>query len=352
MPLLDPKSPPKIDERMLVAVDLFAGLGGLSLGLERAGFTICAAIESDELAASAYRENHDGVWLWHMDVREVQPCNILNTLAIEPGRTDLLAGCPPCQGFSRMVSRNGRHSVNDPRNDLVMEFRRFVDELRPKAVMLENVPGLADDRRFDDLCAFLRDEGYHISWRVLNAADFGVAQNRRRLILLASIAGEMHFPHPSDELSTVRELIGEMPEVGSSGDPLHDRKMRHTDRVLEMISKVPHDGGSRLDLGEDQQLTCHTEFDGFKDVYGRMAWDKVAPTITGGCASPSKGRFLHPDRDRVISLREAALLQGFPPGYSVPLTKGRYAAAELIGNAFPPEMAARVSRVLADRLQS
>jgi DNA (cytosine-5)-methyltransferase 1 len=135
---------------------------------------------------------------------------------------------------------------------------------------------------------------------------------------------------------SVRDAIGHLPRPGSSGDPLHDVSEKRSEKVKRLIASIPKNGGSRRDLGRKRQLRCHTDCDGFNDVYGRMAWDEVAPTITGGCVNPSKGRFLHPTQNRSITLREAALLQGFPADYYFSLERGKFAAAQMIGNAFPP----------------
>lgn len=146
----------------------------------------------------------------------------------------------------------------------------------------------------------------------------------------------MPFGLSAESHITVREAIGDLPQAGTSGDPLHDFPEKRSAAVMARITAIPKDGGSRADLGADAQLDCHKETDGFKDIYGRMSWSKPAPTITGGCVNPSKGRFLHPDEDRAITLREAALLQGFPPEYSFSLDRGKFAAAAMIGNALPP----------------
>lgn len=153
---------------------------------------------------------------------------------------------------------------------------------------------------------------------------------------------------------TVRDTIGALAKAGRSGDPLHDCPETRGPRVLNLLVRVPKDGGSRSDLGSENQLACHQRCDGFKDVYGRMSWDDVAPTITSGCVNPSKGRFVHPDQNRSITLREAAMLQGFPRSYKFSLRRGKFAAAEMIGNALPPEFVKRHAlqiraRVLARR---
>jgi DNA (cytosine-5)-methyltransferase 1 len=336
--------------RPLTALDLFCGCGGLTLGLKHAGFTVRGAVEIDGLAVQTYRANHPEVTLWHRDIRELSTGEVLFALRIRRGELDLLAGCPPCQGFSSMTTLNGARRVNDERNDLVFDFLRFVKGTFPKTVMLENVPGLASDGRFERLCNELQMLGYHVRSEIKNAQNFGVAQRRRRLILLAGRTG--HVPMAREDASrvTVREAIGEMPVPGASGDPIHDMPEERSPQIRRLITEVPHDGGSRLDRPRHAQLPCHQRCNGFKDVYGRMAWDDVAPTITSGCFNPSKGRFLHPEQDRAITMREAALLQGFPRDYAFPDFSSKQAIALMIGNALPPEFirrhAAEIQKVI------
>lgn len=322
------------------AIDLFSGAGGLTLGLRRARFKVLAAVEVDPLAAETYRSNFPSVHLWEMDIRDLSVSRVLRELGIRPGRLDLLAGCPPCQGFSSLRSLNGHSRVRDQRNDLVLEFVRFVKGLRPKTVMLENVPGLVGDRRLSRLQRALREFGYSVTVSVLDTSRFGVPQRRRRMILLASRSQHLSVaPETSPEM-TVRDAIGALPPAGQSGDPLHDWPERRANHVAAMIARIPKNGGSRADLGA-KQLGCHIRCDGFHDVYGRMAWDGLAPTITSGCVNPSKGRFLHPEANRSITLREAALLQGFPMNHKFSIRRGKFAVAEMIGNALPPEFIRR-----------
>jgi DNA (cytosine-5)-methyltransferase 1 len=323
------------------AIDLFSGAGGLTLGLRGAHFKVVGAVEIDDLAAETYRANFPGVRLWEMDIRELTVTRVLRELHLRPGQLDLLAGCPPCQGFSTLRSLNGHRAVDDDRNDLVLQFDRFVRGLRPRAVMLENVPGLATDRRLTDLVTSLKTMGYTTTTGVLDASRFGIPQRRRRMILLAGRQGSIPLATESTTRPTVWDTIGRLAAAGSSGDPLHDLPETRTPKVAALISRIPKDGGSRSDLGDENQLECHKRSDGFHDVYGRMSWGDVAPTITSGCVNPSKGRFLHPEHDRTITLREAALLQGFPAEHKFLLRRGKYAVAEMIGNALPPEFIRR-----------
>ncbi|TVQ30917.1 MAG: DNA cytosine methyltransferase [Phycisphaeraceae bacterium] len=334
-------TPSKAIKRKPIAIDLFAGCGGLTEGLKQAGFRVVGAIEIDELAAKSYRMNHPRVRLWNNDIRTIRLPTLRKTLCLKSGELDLLAGCPPCQGFSNIRTLNGNRYVRDRRNSLTDEFLRFVKDLRPRAIMLENVPGLANKRRFREFAATLESMGYNVKWDILDAALYGVPQRRRRLILLASKSGSIDFAPIDTTRMTVADAIGEIEPPHISNDPLHCLIGRRSHRISELIKRIPKDGGSRSDLPEEMWLECHKKCSGFKDVYGRMRWSDVAPTITGGCLNPSKGRFLHPDQNRALTVREAALLQGFPPGYRFATDRGMYAIAGMIGNALPPEFIRR-----------
>lgn len=332
----------------MTAIDLFSGCGGLSEGLKQAGFDVLAALELDPFAVEAYALNHSGVRVWTDDIRTVDPWRVRRVLGLDKGELDLLAGCPPCQGFSRLRTKNGKWEIDEPRNDLVFAFRSYVAEFCPKVIMFENVPGLKADVRFATLKCELSDLGYELVDQILDAAHYGVPQKRKRLILIGSRLGPVTLCSPSPIRVTVRHAIGDLPAQGTSGDALHDIAEKRSPKIRSLIRSIPRDGGSRASL--PKQLECHVTCSGFKDVYGRMAWDRQAPTITGGCFNPSKGRFLHPQEDRAISLREAALLQSFPPHYRFPLRRGKTSVALLIGNALPPELIRRQAAHVADIL--
>jgi DNA (cytosine-5)-methyltransferase 1 len=330
------------------AVDLFCGAGGLSEGLRQAGFKIIGALDLDGLACSTYRLNHKDVKLWEVDIRDFSAARMMRELRIRPGQLSLIAACPPCQGFSTIRTKNGNRWNRDHRNDLIFEVLRIVRVVMPISVMLENVPGLARNKRYREFLKALKSIGYRVSWKILNAVDFRVPQRRRRLVLLASRRAEPNFASKQKRQRTVRHAIAGMQVPRLSRDPMHNYSVRRSARIRTRIRKIPRDGGSRRALGSRNQLRCHQMVDGFRDVYGRMAWDQPAPTITGGCINPSKGRFLHPRANRAITLREAAMLQTFPKTYRFLLSQGRYAVASLIGNALPPEFIKRHAMALRD----
>ncbi|NVO33097.1 DNA cytosine methyltransferase [Hymenobacter lapidiphilus] len=325
------------------AIDLFCGCGGLTEGLRNAGYEVIGAVDNEPIAVKSYRINHPDVYVWEADIKTMEGGEVRRKLKLKVGELDLLAGCPPCQGFSRLTTRNGSIDTGKLRrskNELLFEFLRFVKALRPKAIMLENVPGLYDDSRLRRFLKSLGKLGYHCEFedvvRVLNVAAYGVPQRRRRLILMTSLGGPVSFAEPLEQRLTVRKTIDKLLPAGCSGDPLHDLPEKRTAAMMERIRATKADGGSRADLPAELQPECHRQQTGFKDVYGRMKWDDVSPTMTGGCHNPSKGRFLHPVEHRAITLREAALFQSFPPNYHFCLDRGKESVALMIGNALPP----------------
>jgi len=332
------------------AVDLFAGCGALSLGLKWAGYSVTAAVEINPGRAKTYSLNHPGTDVLQRDIRTVAGEEILKAARVSRGGLALVAGCPPCQGFSRIRRRNKAKAVRDGRNDLVAEFGRLVLETRPKAIMMENVPGLERDQIFERLLRSLRGAGYRIDWRIMQLSRYGVPQRRRRLVMV----GWLGFARPDLGLlpqspgGTVRDAIATLPRIPKSSKALHNYRTFRSKTVKDRIRSIPRNGGSRSQLPKSLSLDCHADYNGFRDVYGRMAWDEAAPTITGGCINPSKGRFLHPYRHRAISLLEAARLQSFPIWYRFDSSMGRYPIAEMIGEALPPRFASRAARFVVE----
>ena len=324
----------------------------MSLGLRRAKFKVIAAVDNDALSIATYRKNHKSTHIIKNDVRLIDAAALMKELGLKPGELDLLAGCPPCQGFSTLRTLNGGREIDEPMNDLVFEFVRFTHSFLPKAIMMENVPALLNDARLRRFKDELSQLDYSCHAEVFNALDFGVPQRRLRMILLGARGSCPSFADPVNRRRTVAGAIRKFPHPQTIDDPVHNYQTRRTTHVNSFISRIPKDGGSRTDLPEEDQLKCHRGFDGFKDIYGRMAWQQPAPTITGGCINPSKGRFLHPQANRAITLREAAILQGFPNSYQFDLSRGRYPAAQLIGNAFPPKFAEHHARSIYQHIEN
>src|SRR5260370_32177353 len=168
--------------RKPTAVDLFCGAGGLSEGLRQAGYDVIGAVEIDALACRTYRLNHHGVKVWEIDITKLTGKAMMESLKLQPGDLDLLAACPPCEGFSRIRTKNGALCNKDPRNDLIFDTLRIIRSMRPKSIMLENVPGLARNKRYAAFCKGLESLEYRIKWDILNTADYAVPQRRRRLV--------------------------------------------------------------------------------------------------------------------------------------------------------------------------
>lgn len=347
--VLNGKEPPKF-----VAIDLFAGAGGATQGLRDAGFEVSVAVELDPSAAESWRQNHPGVML-ECDVREVTGSQLSALIGVSRGEVDLLKACPPCQGFS---SLRGSATPDDQRNDLVLETVRIVEEVLPRAVLVENVPGLRRDWRFRELVSRLTGLGYAVQDFVVDAADLGVPQRRRRLVVVAVRGGSV--PPSLDELVPVAvrrvaksagEALRELDGAALRQDPVHVWR-KSSPLVARRIAAVPI-GGSRFDLPEDLQLACHQKIRTSTGLvgrsatgsYGRVRSADPAPTMTTRCTTPACGSFIHPTEDRGLSLREAAAFQTFPADYR---WSGDYGSIERqIGNAVPVLMA----RVLGESIR-
>jgi DNA (cytosine-5)-methyltransferase 1 len=336
----------------LTSIDLFAGAGGLSCGLTAAGFHVVAAVEIDPVSAKSYSLNHPRTITIVDDIRKISGDELLVRAGLASGELDLLTGCPPCQVFSTLRTRRRNQKTDDSSKELILEMLRLVQSIRPRAVILENVPGLAKGEHFLDFQRGLEESGYQFSFSIINASDFGVPQRRKRLILVALREGSVPLNWSTfiGKSTTVRDAISHLKPAGTSGDFLHDIPEKRTPAMLSRIKATPKNGGSRLDIASELQCPCHERIDGFKDVYGRMSWDKISPTITGGCNNPSRGRFLHPEEDRAITLREAALLQSFPQNYQFCFDRGKEHVARQIGNAFPPDLISPIAEIIRNEL--
>lgn len=329
--------------RCLTAIDLFAGAGGASVGLRSAGFEIVAAVEADEDAASTYQRNHPGTLMCLGDIRQFDPVTVGELSGLAPGKLTLLKACPPCQGFSTL----GTGDTDDPRNDLVREVWRFASSLRPRSIVVENVPGLRSDARLIKLVRQLRAVGYAVREYVEDAVHFGVPQHRRRLIIVAvhgispdDLPASLSAPRPR-RVRTVAEAFAGLPRGGD--DLSRHRTLAPT--TLQRVRAIPP-GGTRFDLPVAHQLACHKKLKSrtATAAYGRLRPHEPAPTMTTRCTTPACGRFIHPTENRGLTLREAALLQSFPRRYRF---AGDYGSVERqIGNALPPPIATAVGRIV------
>jgi DNA (cytosine-5)-methyltransferase 1 len=327
------------------AIDAFAGAGGLSLGLLKSGWRVALAFDNDPVAVETYSQNigdHGRV----LDAMRITGSELLDGAGLERGELALLAGGPPCQGFS--LQR--RHPHTDVRNLLVAKFLDLILETAPRSFLMENVPGVTSKRGrhlIDRLVTETQSEGYEVQLTTLNAIDYGLAQQRRRAFVVGIREGErpFHWPAPTvDGWRTVRSAIGDLPSPPMDGSPHpavpnHYREARLSPTNIERIRHVP-EGGGRQHLPPHLQLACHRGGHRHLDTYGRLAWDEPSGTITARFDSFTRGRFGHPTEHRSVTLREGARLQGFPDDFVFLGT--REDGARLIGNAVPPSVAAAV----------
>ena len=331
-------------------IDLFAGAGGLSLAARRSGLRVRLAVERDRSAVATYRANlcrgDDPPVVLEGDIAAMRASEVRN-LAFEPGEVcDLLLGGPPCQGFS--THRLNDSGVGDERNELVNVYFAFVRQFRPRAFLMENVPGMLwprHARHLDAMRDHAREAGYNLYEPVvIDARDFGVPQRRKRVIILGLDGsvdrdGFTWPPEPTHARPAVDGVpAGRLPWVNCRavfaeapiGDP-NDVHLTHRADLVAAFARTPADGGSRVDSG--RVLNCHRGHDGHSDVYGRIDRRQPAPTMTTACINPSKGRFVHPTLNHGITARQAARIQTFPDDYV--FHGGLMAAGRQIGNAVP-----------------
>lgn len=335
-----------------VVVDLFAGAGGFSLAAVEAGCSIAVAIENDPYAVETYKEN----LLKYEAAKRVKVLDnsildyIPETVRAEnlgDVECDLLLGGPPCQGFS--THRILDAGVDDPRNQLVLAYFRFVKAFRPRVFLMENVPGILWDRHKSYLEKFY-EEGKKAGYQVLDpvvldARDFGVPQRRKRVFILGirdhQDVQDFVWPPEATHAAPGKAALGQKTWVSCAdvfkSAPKGDENnihMNHGPDLLDAFRKTPPNGGSRKDSG--RVLPCHKKHDGHKDVYGRINPVNPAPTMTTACINPSKGRFVHPTEHHGITLRQAARIQTFPDSFT--FIGGLTAAGRQIGNAVPVEL--------------
>jgi len=343
-------------------IDLFSGAGGSALGFRKAGFSIKAAVEINSLAAETFKANFPEATVFTKDIREIKGKDLLGVSGLKNGKEVILLACPPCQGFSS--ARRVSQRLNDPRNMLIREFLRLVGEIKPSFFVMENVPGLArgiGKPLFDETLEELRRLGYlNIAHGIVDVADYGVPQHRKRLLLIGTRLPGLtitlpkptnqdpdHLPSYLPPWKTVKEAIGDLKPVKAGGMDGND-KMHVAANLSELnmtrMRATPKNGGSRTAWPEDLVLECHKKVTGYKDIYGRMKWNAPSPAITGGCAMISKGRYGHPDQNRAITLREAARLQTFTDEFLFFGTFGEI--AKQIGNAVPSLLTTRIANMI------
>ncbi len=334
--------------RSVAAVDLFCGAGGLTYGFRRAGIEVTVGVDIDPTCRFPFEANNPGSGYVLADVARLQATEVASWFPKDSIR--VLAGCAPCQPFSTYTTKRG---VND-KWPLLYNFLRLVREVRPDVVSMENVPALKRYRAYADFVEGLESAGYAVQQNVLRCSDYGVPQTRERLVVLAgakktrvNMATPVHRPPP-----TVRAAIGQLPAIKAGASPTRDDPLHVSSRLsplnLKRIRATP-EGGGWPDWPLNLRLDCHERETGryYGSVYGRMAWEDLAPTITTQCFGYGNGRFGHPEQDRAISLREAALLQTFPKTYFFTPPGDRPTFKNVgrhIGNAVPVALAVAIGQ--------
>lgn len=345
---------PRLKKYKYEVIDLFCGIGGLSSGLKSRGFNVLAGYDLDQTCRYAYETNNEAVFNYR-DIKSVAGQEIAEQYGKKSVK--VLVGCAPCQPFSSYAFKNKKKDPN--KYDLLYEFGRLIREVRPDIVAMENVTQILrfeEKPVLNDFLALLDELDYQYDVQQVYCPDYGIPQTRKRLVVVASRFGNIRLispTHNKENYVTVRQTIGFLPAIASgetcTTDPLH-RCTALTPLNLKRIKATPYGGGWK-NWPPELVLKCHREKTGrsYGSVYGRMEWDKPGPTMTTQCTGLGNGRFGHPEQDRAISLREAALLQTFPMDYrffsdeeEVSITK----ASRYIGNAVPP----RLGEVIAETI--
>lgn len=342
-------------EHDVACVDLFCGAGGLTHGLIDAGLRVVAGVDFDEACKHPYEANHEEVEFHRYDVAELEASEVERWFGDATVR--VLAGCAPCQPFSTYSNRYD--TVGTERWRLLSHFGRLVEEVKPDVVTMENVPTVTRHAVFHDFVAILERQGYEVWYDVIDCAEYGLPQRRRRTVLLASLHGRIELRAPSaSELKTVEDVLKRLPVLRhgakDAADPLHT-SARLSPLNLERI-KASKPGGSWRDWPKRLVAKCHRKDTGRKypSVYGRMSWDEPAPTLTTQFYGFGSGRFGHPTQARGLSLREGAILQGFPQDYSF-VPDGEpiqfKVLGRLIGNAVPVDLGRVIGEAIVEHVK-
>lgn len=341
------------------AIDFFCGGGGMTYGLRQAGINVVAGVDFDMDAKATYELNNPGTKFINTDISKLDVAYFEKEMGIKRNDDNLImVGCSPCQYYSLIRSSKEKSKKS---KGLLLKFWKFVDYYNPGYVLVENVPGILDNKKtvLPQFLRGLRKKGYsHIVKDVVNMKDYGVPQNRRRFSLIATrLEREISLPQQSAEKLNVRDVLGEangfIPiQAGHKDDSdLFHATMGLSKINLKRLEKTTLNGGTRLCWKDDPelQLSCYKDKDtSFLDVYGRMYWDKPSPTITTKFYSISNGRFAHPQENRGLSIREGATLQSFPRSYKF-CTSSIVVAARLIGNAVPPAYAQKIGEMICEQ---
>lgn len=342
-------------------IDLFCGIGGLTHGLIKEGLDVVAGIDNDNTCKFGYEYNNK-VQFIDKDILRVTAKQIDELFGAKEKSIRVLAGCAPCQPFSKLNLKQ----VTEKQLQPLEKFAQLIEEVQPDIVSMENVSGLADKDKYPIFKTFidtLERNNYKYKYEIVDVSEYGVPQRRKRLVLLASKFGDIKLierTHKNNKV-TVRDVIKNIEPIKdgqiSKKDPIH-RARKLSLMNLRRIKNTPHNGGNSRSWSEDLILECHKRKSGKtyrSTVYGRMRWNEPAPTMTTQCTGLGNGRFGHPEQDRAISLREAALFQTFPSGYKfvdeeTPIITSHI--ARFIGNAVPVKLGAVIGESIKTHIRN
>ena len=347
-------------EKPYSAIDLFCGVGGLSYGLKKAGIPVVAGIDTDASCKYAFEENINGTFI-KKDIAKVKGKKLKKNFWNDKDTIKILVGCAPCQPFSSHSNKikNKKRSI---RWKLLNEFSRLIDETDPDIVSMENVPNLSNQKIFKDFVTFLKGQDYFVTYSNIYCPDYGIPQKRLRLVLFASKFLDIQFipkTHTPENYVTLKKAIGHLEPIQSGtiseDDPLHRTTKLSNINLKRIRASKPK--GTWLDWERDLRLKCHKKKSGnsYKSVYGRMSWDEPSPTITTQFYNYGTGRFGHPEQDRAITIREAALLQTFPINYEFYQKEKDISLTKLgthIGNAVPPDLGYMIGKTIQKHIGS
>jgi len=345
-----------IKKQKIEAIDLFCGIGGLTYGLQKSGINVIAGIDNDNTCEYVYKKNNKTKFV---DADITKYSSIKLRKLYDNKSIKILVGCAPCQPFSSHTFKNKSNKKTfDTRWDLLTHFGKYIKKIKPEVVSMENVRGIVKTDVFKKFIKVLKNNKYHIDYKIVYVPDYGAAQNRSRLILLASKLGKIKIPratHSKEKYVKVEDIIKKMQPLRagqmSKKDSLHKAK-NLSEKNLARI-KQSKQGGTWKDWDEKLLLECYKKKSGqtYTSVYGRMKWKGVSPTITTQFFNYGSGRFGHPTQNRALSLREGALLQTFPENYDFGEVKSMTTTARHIGNAVPPILGEIIGKTIKKHIK-